>query len=307
MNLPLKRLLRSGLLGVGFLWVVASMQAQTNFAVLTSDGAWTWFNDSRALFNNGALYFGYTRAADGRVVLSALDLPSGKVTNLWTSSLTQEATTMSRVYWPNRTARCSPFIHATRTTSFLPTDFPPAPLRSRPPPRARTIHSHPHARRIRNHVHAPLSLTPESGRVYNFARYLNYNPNVFTSSDGGATWSTPQILIQTGTGSTRPYVKYCSDNNSRIDLIYTDAHPDNFTTSLYHLYYQGGSFLQSDGTFLKSFANLPILHDSVERGTVIYQYNDAAQTDFNQWIATGRAWCWEIGYQTNGNPVCVFR
>jgi hypothetical protein len=32
--------------------------AQTNFAILTSDGAWTWYNDPRAVFHNGILYFG---------------------------------------------------------------------------------------------------------------------------------------------------------------------------------------------------------------------------------------------------------
>ena len=122
-----------------------------------------------------------------------------------------------------------------------------------------------------------------------------------------ANWSVPQTLIQTGNGSTRPYVKYCSDYNSRIDILYTDAHPDNYTNSLYHIYYQSNTIYKTDGTFLKSFANIPLLHDSGERGSVVYQYSDAAQPDPNQWIATGRAWCWEIAYQNNGSPVCVFQ
>src|SRR2546423_15223225 len=63
--------------------------AQTNLAVLTSDGAWTWFNDPRALFHNGALYFGYVRSADGKSVLSAFQPTNGLKTDLWTSSLTQ--------------------------------------------------------------------------------------------------------------------------------------------------------------------------------------------------------------------------
>ena len=57
----------------------------------------------------------------------------------------------------------------------------------------------------------PFQLAAEAGKIYNFARYLNWNPTVFTSADGGATWSTPQILILTGTSdNVRPYVKYCS-------------------------------------------------------------------------------------------------
>ena len=67
--------------------VCASLQGQTNFAVLANDGVWTWFNDPRALFNNGTLYFSYDRFSDGKTVLSTLNLQTGGVTNLWTSSL----------------------------------------------------------------------------------------------------------------------------------------------------------------------------------------------------------------------------
>ena len=153
----------------------------------------------------------------------------------------------------------------------------------------------------------PFQLAAEGGKIYNFARYLNWNPTLFTSTNGGSTWSAPQLLIQTGTGGTRPYVKYCSDYNQRLDFLYTDGHPDAIPTSLYHLYYQGGAFYKTDGTLVTTYANLPILHDSGQRGWVIYQYSTAAQSDPNQWIPTGRAWCWEIAYQTNGAPVCVFR
>src|ERR1041385_4990668 len=63
--------------------------AQTNFAVLTDDGAWTWYNDPRALFSQGRLYFGYVRAADGKTTLSVFDLNTGTKTDLWTGVFTQ--------------------------------------------------------------------------------------------------------------------------------------------------------------------------------------------------------------------------
>ena len=69
---------------------LASLPAQTNLAVLANDGAWTWFNDPRALFNNGTLYFSYDRFSDGKTVLSTLNLQTGGVTNLWTSSLASQ-------------------------------------------------------------------------------------------------------------------------------------------------------------------------------------------------------------------------
>jgi autotransporter-associated beta strand protein len=282
--------------------------AQTNFATLATDGAWTWFNDPRAVFRNGVLYFGYNRAADGRVVLSTLNLQTGNVSNLWSSSLTEtddhdlpgllvkQDGTMLAIYARHQDDQFFTYRLSTSTNPVAPADWGPE----------LTNNTGTNVSSGMTYAN-PFQLASENGQIYNFARYLNYNPNVFTSTNGGATWSTPRILIQTGTGGTRPYVKYCSDYNQRLDFLYTDAHPDNTPTSLYHLFYQGGSFYKTDATFVKSFANLPLLHDSGERGSIVYQYNTAAQPDPNQWIPNARAWCWEIGYQTNGDPVCVFQ
>src|SRR5436309_15898406 len=66
------------------------VSAQTNFAVLTSDGAWTWYNDPRALVHNGILYFGYVRNSDGATTLSAFNPVTGAKTDLWTGSRTQQ-------------------------------------------------------------------------------------------------------------------------------------------------------------------------------------------------------------------------
>jgi len=301
----MQKLIRAGWLGLIVVCAAPPSPAQTNFAVLANDGAWTWFNDPRALFHNGILYFGYDRAADGKTVLSALNLQTGDVTDLWIGVFTQtddhdvpgllvkQDGTMLAIYSRHQSDQYFAYRLSTGTNPVTAVDWG-AEQRI-----AATGASMTYAN--------PFQLSSENGRVYDFCRNLNYNPTVFTSTNGGATWSTPEILIQTGTGSTRPYVKYCSDYNQRIDFLYTDAHPDNDPTSLYDLYYQNGAFYQTDGTFVKSYANLPILHDSGERGSVIYQYSDAAQSDPNEWIPTGRAWCWEIAYQTNGAPFCVFQ
>ena len=278
--------------------------AQTNFAVLVSDGAWTWYNDPRALFHNGILYFGYVRNGDGRSVLSALNPQTGARTEVWTSALVQrddhcnagllvkQDNTMLALYSRHNTDQYFCYRLSTSTNPVTPADW---------------AAEHTSASTGAGVTYAnPYQLSAESGRIYNFMRDLNYNPTVVTSANGGSTWSAPQLLIQTGTGGTRPYVKYASDYAQRLEFLYTDGHPRNQANSLYHLYYQGGNFYKTDGTFLKSYANLPILHDSGERGSVIYQYSDVSPADPNDHIPTGRAWCWEISYQADGKPVCVF-
>ena len=294
------------LAGFALAGAVSSMQAQTNLAVLANDGVWTWFNDPRALFNNGTLYFSYDRFSDGKTVLSALNLQTGVVTNLWTSSLAapddhnvaallpKQDGTMLAIYSRHNQDPFFCYRLASTTNPVSPSAWG-AEQRNNTGTNVAMTYAN------------PFQLSAEGGKIYNFARYLNWNPNVFTSTDGGATWSLPQILIKTGTGGTRPYVKYCSDYNRRLDLLYTDGHPDAIVTSLYHLYYQSGSFYKTDGTSITAYTNLPILHDSGQRGSVIYQYSTVAQSDPNQWIPTGRAWCWEIAYQANGAPVCVFQ
>lgn len=300
----LQPILTVGLVVALYLVLCIKTLGQTNFAVLASDGAWTWYNDPRAVFHNGVLYFGYVRAADGKTVLSAFDLRTGQRTDLWTSTRTQcddhnvpgllikRDGTMLATYARHGTDRFFTYRLSSSTNPCTPADWGPE-LESADTGAGVTYAN-------------PFQLAIEAGRIYNFARNLNYNPTVFVSTNGGLTWSAPQLVIRTGTGNTRPYVKYSSDYTGRIDFLYTDGHPRDVPNSLYHVYYQAGAFYKTDGTLLKYFTNLPIMHDLGERGSVIYQYSDAPQTDPDQWIPTGRAWCWEIATDSNGCPVCVF-
>jgi hypothetical protein len=283
---------------------VSLARGQTNFGLLTPDGAWTWYNDPRALFHNGILYFGYVRNADGAATLSAFNPVNGVKTDLWTATRTEkddhdnpallvrQDNTILALNARHSTDQFFAYRVALNTNPTHPTDW--SAEQTVPATGAGLTYAN------------PYQLSGESGKVYNFSRDLNFNPTVFTSADGGANWSGPQWFIQTGTGSIRPYVKYCSDYTKRIDFLYTDGHPRDVTNSLYHMYYESNALYKTDGTFLKSFTNLPVLHDSGERGSVIYQFSNAPTNDFNDHIPTGRAWCWETTYQTNGAPVCVF-
>jgi hypothetical protein len=292
-------------LGIGAsLAVTASAAAQTHVATLASDGAWTWYNDPRAVYHNGLLYFGYVRGTDGRAVLSAFDPATGGHTELWTSVLTQgddhdnpgllvkQDGRMLAIYARHNSDQFFSYRYSFSTSPGAPSDW------SAEQRIAATGQGVTYAN--------PYQLSAEGGLIYDFMRNQNYNPTVVTSADGGTNWSAPQLLIQTGTGSTRPYVKYCSNYTNRIDFLYTDGHPRNQDNSLYHAYYQGGGLYKTDGSLLKSFGALPLLHDSGERGSVIYQHSNADTADPNDHIPAGRAWCWETAYQSNGQPVAVF-
>jgi len=276
---------------------------QTNYATVIPDGAWCWYSDPRAIFHSGKLYVGYVRS-DGRTALSVFDLTSGTRTDLWTSSWTQvddhnvpsilvrQDRTLLVAYTGHDAFRYFAYRFSVSTNPVSPSDWS-------------SENIGPDTGTRMSYVNL-FQLPAEGGKIYDFSRNLNYNPTVFWSTNGGLTWSGPQIVIKTGTGGTRPYVKYCTDHQLRIHLLYTDGHPRDVANSLYHIYYQEGAFYRSDGTLLKYFTNLPIMHDAGERGSVIYQYSDLPQNDPNQWIPGGRAWCWDIALDTQGYPVCVF-
>jgi hypothetical protein len=302
---PIKRLTNLlALLGCLAAWS-SPAPAQTNFVTLISDGAWTWYNDPRAMFLNGKLYFGYVRAADSKTALSVFDPQTGLTSNLWSATFTErddhnnpgllvkQDGKLLAIYARHGSDQYFAFRLANSTNPVAAADW-------------NAQQQIPNTGASMTYAN-PFQLSAEGGKIYNFCRNLNYNPTIFTSTDGGTNWSVPQHFIKTGTGgSIRPYVKYASNGTNRIDFLYTDGHPRDVNNSLYHLYYQGGAFYKTDGTFVTNLIDLPLQHDAGQRGSVIYQYNAAAQTDPNEWIPTGRAWCWETAYQSNGAPVSVF-
>lgn len=278
--------------------------AQANFATLTTDGVWTWYNDPRAIFHNGTLYYGYVKA-NGKSALSAFSFATGNNTELWNSGFTQvddhnnpgllakQDGTLLAIYSRHISDQYFAYRRSNSTNPVTPAGW--FAEQAIPNSGAGMTYAN------------PFQLSAESGKIYNFCRNQNFNPTIYTSEDGGNSWSAPQHFISAGTGgSVRPYVKYASDYTGRIDFLYTDGHPRDVNNSLYHMFYTNGAFYKTDGALVKNYANLPILHDSGERGSVIYQYNASPQSDPNQWIPAGRAWCWEVANDTNDVPVCVF-
>jgi hypothetical protein len=289
------------------IWLVLSVtrlvEAQTNLHTIAADGAWTWFNDPRALFHNGRLYVGHVRNGDGLGVLTAYDPVSGAAPVVWNTSWIEGDDHNNAGLLPLGDGRLMAFYarHSVVPNFAYRTSLTTNPATAADWGNERLFNTSGTVTYAN-----PYQLSGEAGRIYNFNRNLNWNPTFTYSDDLGTNWAPPRILIQTGTGGTRPYVKYASDYGSRIDFLYTDGHPQTVANSLYHAYYQNGALYKTDGTLLKTLTNAPLLHDLGERGSVIYQYSAADSSSPDDHIPTGRAWCWEIVHQTNGSPTCVF-
>lgn len=278
-------------------------------AEVAPDGAWTWFNDERAMFHQGYLYAGYVRS-DGHVGISRFDPTTA------TSSHTQLSTAKSIQRDDHNNPSITPlsdgrllvvyskhngapeFYTRTSITADPATDVDWG---------AEQVFTVPQ----RNTYANTYRLSDESDLLYQFHRCINFNPTLSRSDDEGATWGDATHFIKVGNDSSiRPYPRYVSNHTDRIDLIYTEGHPRAEDNSIYHMYYKAGAFRKTDGTLIKNITELPIDHAAGEQGNVVYTYSNAAygaSDGPDDWIPTGRGWTWDIHYEANGNPVCVFQ
>lgn len=275
---------------------------------INSDGAWTWFNDERAIFHNGSLFSGYVKA-DGRYGITRRNLSTGSnaetIISTATSAEQDDHNNPSLTVLPDGKLLTLYSKHGGESRFYRRTS-----LNTAPNSLADWSSEVQIATPAGNTYCNTYRLSSEGNTLYNFSRCLNYNPCLMRSFDNGNSWQTMQHFILTGTGGTRPYARYCSDDSTRVDMIYTDGHPRNQNNSLYHLYCNSNGIYRTDASLIDTMANLPLEHDSGQRGSVIYTYSAAAWgagQGPDDWIPTGRAWNWDIHYAADGRPIVAFQ
>ncbi|MBX2851027.1 MAG: BNR repeat-containing protein [Phycisphaeraceae bacterium] len=139
-----------------------------------------------------------------------------------------------------------------------------------------------------------------AGRLYNFVRSENFDPNVHVSNDEGTTWSYGGKLVTEGGSSQRPYARYTSDGE-KIHVTVTEHHPRNLQNSVYHGYVQDGALYNSAG----SVVDANVL-DGIGVSTTNLTQVFANGTSFGG-TTMNRAWTVDNAVASNGAPVTVFQ
>lgn len=270
---------------------------------LTGDGAWCWFSDPRAIYHHTdagtQVVTGWVKK-DGTIEAGALDMSNGKVntTVLWDQlekddhdnpAFVEVADGSILVHYTQHGARTY-YQHRTNTRGDI-TSFSKAAVMDIIDPGL--LKQFP-----RNSVTYanPFQLTKENNRIYSFGRWTGYKPNMMWSDDGGKSWSKAKVVITNVPFSedNRPYVKYFSDGQSRIHLVFTDGHPRNEpTNSIYYAYYEAGNFYRVDGSKICSVNQLPF---QPQQASVVYKAPE------NQ----GKAWVFDIVATADGAPVIAY-
>jgi hypothetical protein len=253
----------------------------------SSDGAWTFFTDPRAVYYKGErekVYLGYL-TAQGHDRVWSYDFASGKV----------DTFTLHERLEVDDHDNPALYVHPDgRLTAIYQRHTVDRNIYLRTTTRPEDITSWGDARRLtgaENTTYAhPIRLDDENNRLYLFNREVEWHPTVRTSEDQGQTWSAPKQVV--GGPAARPYIKYRGDGQSKIHMAFTDGHPRDVPgNSLYYAYYSGGNFYKASGERIKAFTS-PLEPSQAER-----VYNGAA---------SGRAWIWDIALDKQGRAVMVF-
>ncbi|MEP6663117.1 MAG: BNR-4 repeat-containing protein, partial [Verrucomicrobiota bacterium] len=275
---------------------------------LTGDGCWTWFNDPRAIYDNGKLYVGWItkRQPDtlkSKVQFASHDLSAGQTTMVdlnpnfqsddhdnpglvknpdgnFTAFYAPHSGTGLQVYYRNVSVGLSNTLSLSGAETQVPTNSADV--------------TGPKSYNYAN----PYFLTNDGGvsRLYVFSRGLNFNP-VYRIREG-TNWGVAKNLIDYGYPA-RPYIKYHSTGNDQICFAFTDAHPASGTNNIYYAYLKNGSYYRANGAKIKDLADGPLLAADFTSDKVFDRLANPALTGNNSWI-------WDVTLDASGNPFVTF-
>jgi hypothetical protein len=87
-------------------------------------------------------------------------------------------------------------------------------------------------------------VSPNENRLLLFVRTAGRDPHYLVSEDAGSSWRHGGRLLA---GPGRPYVRYAADASGRIHIFATEQHPADFGNSVYHGIVDDGRLLSSSG------------------------------------------------------------
>lgn len=264
-------------------------------ADFTTDGAWCWFADPRAVSRDGRTHTGWV-TTEGTIRMATLDHRSGEVTqaDLHEFYETDDHDNPSFLFLPDDrlmafySKHCGPEMNARVTVK-------PGDTREWEAERILDISAKPRPRRNITYPN-PVMLSAEINAIYLFWRGDTWKPTFSKSTDNGKSWEPGKVIVSRGGagGDNRPYVKIASDGRDSIHLVFTDGHPrDEAANSLYYACYRGGAFFKADGTRIAGVDELPFPPEKADR---IY---DAA-------VTKARGWVHDLAIDKDGRPVVAY-
>ncbi|MBO4486624.1 MAG: BNR repeat-containing protein [Prevotella sp.] len=295
---------------LAMLLAMCSLSAQSTDSyegtVVSDEGAWCWFADSRALFYKGVAYVGYIDV-HGNVKAAQM-----KVGN---DGVTSKEEVLIRSYF-------QPDDHNNPTFLVLPderimifytrhTDEPKIWYRISRKPRDITQLGEEKFLTTENNTTypSPFILSDDPDHIYLCWRGINWHPTIarLTMPDADDNcrfdFGPKQIVQSTG---ARPYAKYHSNGKDKIYLCYTTGHPDNEQPNW--LYFNVIDINKGDGPILRDINGKQL--SEIGKGTFAVNKTADYASNYPATIvdktAGVRNWVWQIAFDKDEHPVIAF-
>lgn len=281
-------------------------QSSTGIMTFNDDGAWSWFEDERAIMDGDRLIIGSVaagahdrnRRGDIEIAYRLPGTAGGNIVELHDRLLTgggayDDHNSPALLIRPDGRFLAVYSMHGPENRFYYRVSINP-----RDPTvwgKERTFTPSQSSRITYSNLHYLAGENAGKGRIYNFYRGYNdsFKPSYVYSDDWGETWQAGDVFIDVPSSYRhRPYVKYASNGVDTIHFFYTEGHPRNFNNSTYHVFYRKGKLHRSDGTVIDSLSNG--LKDPAE-GTQIFK----GDPDNVAWVS-------DIHLDSSGRPFAAY-
>ena len=232
------------------------------------NGAWSWFEDERAivdvaagkiLVSSVATNAGTGGAArNGDVEVAALDLVTKNVTRFTLNDALQADDHNSAALWIRPDGRYLALYAKHSSDSLTRYRISTNPGDATSWGAEQTFANG--AGTTYSNVYNLAAENDGAGRLYNMTRTVGFDPNVLISSNNGETWTYGGRLLNwptptgdpkfTGSDGSRPYLKYTSNGIDEIHFISTEDHPRAYDNSIYHGVIRDGKVYDSFGNIV---------------------------------------------------------
>lgn len=256
---------------------------------IANDGVWTWFHDRRAVHHNGKTFV--TWSANTGIWVGSVDDATLAVE-------TFKLFDVSQMFEVNDHVVAGLRVRSDGRILAVYADHAKSPMYSRLSTNPGDVTSWGAQQTVGGTSTTypmldHLTTMGASGRTFLFYRtgQLAQPDRAFRySDDDGATWTAESVFVTTP--GHRPYLKMWSDGASKIHFVATDGHPRNYTTnSVYHFYYDAGTWRRSDGADMGAPPFTPS-----EDMTLVYDGT------------TNRGWLWDVCVDPDtGHPVVAYQ
>ena len=272
-----------------------------DFTVFMEEGGWCWYQDPRVIARDGKLFIGAVRGnGNGEALVGVYDLKNAKTigTAVMHPKFDRDDHN-SPVFYVRPDGKIlavyarhgKDLYHRSRTCD------PSDPLDWSDETRFE--------RRSSNEkdkvTYMNLYHLKDEDTLYNFFRFVEFNPSFVTSRDNGDSWSEPTHFFKSeADGRHRPYPRYASNGRDTVYISITDGHPRNFGNSLYYFEFRAGKFYRADGVFIKNLNTDGPLRPSeaelVYRGSMTQEKPEGFESVPNA------AWTSSIAVDAGGHP-----